>query len=33
MECGLIQPKGERIFQTAYFTVTLENGKICDIQG
>lgn len=31
--CGLIRKKGERLFETAYFTVTLENGKIADIRG
>lgn len=31
--CGLIRKKDERLFETAYFTVTLENGKIADIRG
>lgn len=31
--CGLIRKKGERLFETAYFTVTLQNGKIADIRG
>lgn len=31
--CGLIRKKDERLFETAYFTVTLENGKIVDIRG
>ncbi len=31
--CGLVQPIGERIYETAYFTVQVENGLICDVQG
>ena len=29
--CGLIRKKQERLFQVAYFSVKVENGKICDI--
>lgn len=31
--CGLVKPVGERIFDTAYYTLTLKDGKICDITG
>ena len=31
--CGLIREKAPRLFEVAYFTVTVENGKIVDIVG
>lgn len=31
--CGLVKPVGERIFDTAYYTLTIKDGKICDITG
>ena len=31
--CGLIREKAPRLFELAYFTVTVENGKITDIRG
>ena len=30
--CGLIKEKAPRLFEVAYYTVTVENGKITDIQ-
>lgn len=32
-ECALVRRKGERIFEASYFTVELQNGRICDIKG
>lgn len=32
-ECALIRRKGERIFEASYFTVELQNKRICDIKG
>lgn len=31
--CGLVKRKGERLFEAAYFTVEIEEGKIIDIKG
>ncbi len=31
--CGLIKEKAPRLFEVAYFTVTVEGGKITDIKG
>lgn len=31
--CALLRKQAERIYQAAYFTVTLSNGKIIDVQG
>ncbi|MBO5240953.1 MAG: hypothetical protein J6B56_06015 [Clostridia bacterium] len=31
--CGLVYAKGERLFEVKPFTVTLQNGKIADVQG
>lgn len=31
--CGLVKRIGERIFETAYFSVEISDGKICEIKG
>ena len=31
--CGLVRPKAERLFEVAYYTVEISEGKITDIQG
>ena len=31
--CGLVKPKSPRLFEVVYYTVTVEKGKIVDIQG
>lgn len=31
--CGLVKKKGERIFEVAYFTVEVKNGRIFDVKG
>ena len=31
--CGLVRRKGERLFELAYYTAVVENGKIVDIKG
>lgn len=31
--CGLVKEKAPRLFEVVYYTVTVENGKITDIQG
>lgn len=33
LECALVRKKGERIFESAYFHVEIQNGRICDIKG
>ena len=30
--CGLVRQKAERLFEVYYYTVEVENGKICDIK-
>ncbi len=32
-ECGLIRNKGERIYEVAYFSVEIQDGKITDVRG
>lgn len=31
--CGLVKQVGERLYDTAYYTVNVQDGKICDITG
>ena len=31
--CGLVRSKGERLYSLAYYRVTLQNGKIIDVNG
>ena len=33
LQCGLVKPVGERLFELRYFTVSIENDKIIDFQG
>ncbi len=32
-ECGLVRKKGERIYELAYFSVEIQDGKIIDVRG